>query len=382
MKFFNSKEEVIDIELTPYGKYLLSKGKFKPYFYAFFDDGVLYDSQYGGTTEETKDVQNRIKSDTPRLKAQGSYSGAETNLFRDTQDFRFYEANQNIYLRNEILRTLNPYRFTGSQGPGILDTSTFGTLDMIQQDEDKFYSLKYAIGTSDLNTNNAPAWNVTFLRGNISSSSDFLTGAFSSLPIPQIKTTNITYETYAAKTTTADEDIGDVQYIQGQHYIDVIEKNGELILDISEDNVFFGEGNFDIEVYTVEDQTFEGNVKQVMTPLYFTKEESLVENGILKDVAEIDILDEYPTRAYLNTTNDLGEISPQLLDPSYVEYFLAIDIDHEIDRQLLCELTEDKTSGIFGERFLNCEDTKKKDPFNTREVFDTDVEEGDIIDCE
>ena len=107
-----------------------------------------------------------------------------------------------------------------------------------------------------------------------------------------------------------------------------------------------------------------------------------MENGILKDVAEIDILDEYPTRAYLNTTNDLGEISPQLLDPSYVEYFLAIDIDHEIDRQLLCELTEDKTSGIFGERFLNCEDTKKKDPFNTREVFDTDVEEGDIIDCE
>ena len=38
MAFFNKKEEVMDIELTQYGKYLLSQGKFKPVFYAFFDE--------------------------------------------------------------------------------------------------------------------------------------------------------------------------------------------------------------------------------------------------------------------------------------------------------------------------------------------------------
>ena len=40
MEFFDRKQEVIDIQLTPYGKYLLSKGKLRPKFYAFFDKDV------------------------------------------------------------------------------------------------------------------------------------------------------------------------------------------------------------------------------------------------------------------------------------------------------------------------------------------------------
>ena len=46
MTFFNKKEEVIDIQLTQYGKYLLSIGKLEPVYYAFFDDNILYDSNY------------------------------------------------------------------------------------------------------------------------------------------------------------------------------------------------------------------------------------------------------------------------------------------------------------------------------------------------
>ena len=34
MQFFNQKEEVIDIQLTQFGKRLLSQGKFKPTYYA------------------------------------------------------------------------------------------------------------------------------------------------------------------------------------------------------------------------------------------------------------------------------------------------------------------------------------------------------------
>ena len=37
MTFFNKKEEVLDIELTPHGKGLLSQGKFRPSYYLFFD---------------------------------------------------------------------------------------------------------------------------------------------------------------------------------------------------------------------------------------------------------------------------------------------------------------------------------------------------------
>ena len=45
-KFLNKKEQVYDLQLTSYGKYLLSIGKFKPVYYAFFDDNVLYDKTY------------------------------------------------------------------------------------------------------------------------------------------------------------------------------------------------------------------------------------------------------------------------------------------------------------------------------------------------
>ena len=45
-KFLNKKEQVIDLKLTSYAKYLLSIGRFKPHSYAFFDDNVLYDKKY------------------------------------------------------------------------------------------------------------------------------------------------------------------------------------------------------------------------------------------------------------------------------------------------------------------------------------------------
>ena len=54
MEFFNKKEEVIDIKLTQYGKYLLSQGKFKPVFYSFSDEEILYDSDYGVGTENSQ----------------------------------------------------------------------------------------------------------------------------------------------------------------------------------------------------------------------------------------------------------------------------------------------------------------------------------------
>ena len=35
MEFFNSKEDVLEIKLTQYGKFIYSKGKFKPTYYSF-----------------------------------------------------------------------------------------------------------------------------------------------------------------------------------------------------------------------------------------------------------------------------------------------------------------------------------------------------------
>ena len=74
MGFFNKKEEVIEIQLTQYGKHLLSKGEFKPSSYAFFDDNILYDSSYAGfDTEHQNEIEPRIQENTPVVKTQYMY---------------------------------------------------------------------------------------------------------------------------------------------------------------------------------------------------------------------------------------------------------------------------------------------------------------------
>ena len=45
-KFLNKKEQVYDLQLTSYGHYLLSIGSFKPKYYTFLDDNILYDKRY------------------------------------------------------------------------------------------------------------------------------------------------------------------------------------------------------------------------------------------------------------------------------------------------------------------------------------------------
>ena len=63
-KFLDKKEQVIDFQLTPYGKHRLSVGQLKPTYYAFFDTGVTYDSQYAGFNEVQNKIHERIKTET------------------------------------------------------------------------------------------------------------------------------------------------------------------------------------------------------------------------------------------------------------------------------------------------------------------------------
>ena len=68
MEFFNKKEEVIDLQLTQYGKYLLSQGSLKPVYYAFYDEGIVYDSNYAGFAEMQNNAKDRIQNDSPNIK--------------------------------------------------------------------------------------------------------------------------------------------------------------------------------------------------------------------------------------------------------------------------------------------------------------------------
>ena len=51
MKFIDKKERVMDLKLTSYGHYLFSIGKFKPEYYAFYDDNVLYARGYSNDNQ-------------------------------------------------------------------------------------------------------------------------------------------------------------------------------------------------------------------------------------------------------------------------------------------------------------------------------------------
>ena len=63
VEFFNKKQDVIDLQLTSYGKQLLSRGLFKPVYYAFSDDGVLYDKRWmSGSVGRRTTIRRRTKN--------------------------------------------------------------------------------------------------------------------------------------------------------------------------------------------------------------------------------------------------------------------------------------------------------------------------------
>ena len=97
MTFFNKKEDVLKIELTPHGRRLLSQGKLKPEYYSFLDDDVLYDITQGGGTENNSQTKNRILSETPYMKPQTNYKGVESSLSNEDN-----KSEQVTYLQQKI----------------------------------------------------------------------------------------------------------------------------------------------------------------------------------------------------------------------------------------------------------------------------------------
>ena len=85
MLFFNKKEEVIDIQLTQFGKSLLARGAFKPEYYQFFDDDILYNSSRAGLEEHQNNSETRIIENTPKLKTQYNTFGVEKSFSIEKQ---------------------------------------------------------------------------------------------------------------------------------------------------------------------------------------------------------------------------------------------------------------------------------------------------------
>lgn len=351
MKFFNKKEQMINLQLTQYGKHLVSKGAFKPVYYSFHDGNILYDSQYGVGTESQDNIQKRIKTDTPQLETQYVFRGIETEVKKAIKDVRSSD---------EYLARIHD--------PSLPEPK------MLQPNGDKLYSLNYAIGTSELNTEYSPAWFVSTFMGEITSSTANLTGSHANINIPQLNMKDVKYKTIVTQNNPGDEQ-GGVGIFEDGTSISVLEDEGEILLSIEEKNAYYGTSNFEIEVYEIKDEELpvglslgEVTKKEHLIPLFFIKENKKDAYDIMTSGPVEEELDEY-----------YGDVP---LDPTYVEYFLNISVDREIGEGLLCKYTVDETPGIFGNRGLNCDPVKKEEGINTSNIFDTDVTPGDLEGCE
>ena len=81
VRFFNQKEEVLSIELTPYGRQRFASGSFAPAFYAFYDNSIMYDGNYGGVTETQNQITNRISNQTPRVQPVTRFTSSAGSVF-------------------------------------------------------------------------------------------------------------------------------------------------------------------------------------------------------------------------------------------------------------------------------------------------------------
>tara|TARA_R100000406_G_scaffold91238_1_gene78876 strand:+ start:154 stop:1122 length:969 start_codon:yes stop_codon:yes gene_type:complete len=319
MTFFNKKEEVMSIELTPYGRSLLAKGKLMPSYYAFFDDDILYDSEAAGFSETNNEVFQRIISETPRLKPQRDITSSEGRIFNNERSEEEHHPHTRV----------------------------------------KLNYLTEPMGTSDQKSDNAPSWKNTFIQGELTGSSQsYLTGSNVYLrQIPQIES--------VIEYTMEVRNEADDSPVQGQEssptapvsqifpdgsYIHLDEE--QILCQLKEIDGFLFKDGIEVEVFMYDDTESEN-----LIPLKFLPRNKSIVNGMLVGDEERFIND-------VNTT------------PMYVEYYLNLNLDKEISTTDICAgVNKLKANDIQIGIEVDCPDvhTADFDIYGTR-VGDSDVE--------
>lgn len=229
MEFFDKKEDVLDIQLTEYGKSRLAIGKLNPAYYAFFDDDVMYDTSGSGFTEVQNDTEPRIQEDTPKLKLIRTRTGAETRV-------------------NQFINNLETAIGNSNSDPA----QNVAAFKQQQPFAEKGKLAAYPIGRSSLNSQYNPAWNLQVLSNpEISSSQEFLNDNDYIDNIPQLNIT-VDYEIYFGEgllpAAAISNHLGDTSIYLGL-------KENYLMMEIIEENTDFEKENFDVQVYLSQSVT-------------------------------------------------------------------------------------------------------------------------------
>jgi len=270
MSFFDKKEDVLEIVLTPHGRSLLSKGKLMPAYYAFLDDDVIYDVASVGGTESNYQVKERILENTPSLKPQTNHSDLMVKFTDNEPDLTNDVVKKNIY----------------------------------------------TLGTSDVLEDYAPAWNVQLRKGEITSASRTIEVEDKPLNIPQINV-DIEYALSIANTNDIKQRRGinqsserpmSIIYPDGT-YLKVDEE--QILAQILEENGFQHSDKLEIEVFM-----FDNAEDEKLIPLKFLMRDKEFQNDLYMPSQE-------------TTTSNIDDITPET-----VEYYFDVRVDKEIPKEI------------------------------------------------
>lgn len=335
MSFFNKKEEVLDLQLTQFGKQLFSQGKFKPTYYAFFDNNVLYDSSHSGFLNETTvDIEDRIQEETPYCKTQYVFSSRETAMQSFIESNRTRLANQPDAA---VLSFANP--------------------------AEKAYTQILPLGNAEAGTQKAPYFSVGFLNGELSGS--VTTAYSSSYSVQKIPQLNATIK-FTIKPID-EKDVGvansNVKYAGFFPQTRTLFKitHDHILLQILENNVEFEKENFEILPYTVETvdngtvATAINNSYEQLNPLPFEVTQFVNEDGTI--------------------TEDITKTS------DFINHFFEVLVDEEIPKEIICQSVKRmaKLDYLLDDDY-DCEDLQPNLlPVN---LYQSTITEDDIENCE
>jgi len=237
MTFFNKKEDIIEIQLTPYGRKLLSQGELKPEYYAFFDDDILYDSGKGGFAETNSQSKTRILTETPSMRPISANFGIESNI----------ETEYSQVIDNHMLQ---------------------------------------AIGTSSEIEKKTAGWNVIALDKEFDTFSLTSSLNSSTLAIPQI---NCKLEFTMSMGNLNSNDGNSTLSLLGDdlpvdpdgNYLNIQDES--VVLYLMEKNGFVNSDSFEVEVFLYEED--ESN----LTKLHFLKQQERIVNDMLVEQEDNDM---------------------------------------------------------------------------------------------
>jgi len=320
MEFFDKKQDVIDLQLTQFGRYMLSRGLFSPVYYTFHDDNILYNSETAGFTELQNESEFRI-NETSTVQPQVSYSSLEREF-------------QTQYKKIASL--------TGDEKARSPD---------FQPSAIKNYTFSSPIGTAKSSVKYAPSWNIEFLKGKLTGSTNFVeltdkTGGKNILKIPQLES-KITIDYIRADQANLGEDVD----LVSDFGILTDEENMFILLSIEEENSPTQKKNFDIEVFEIQEEIENDRVIETLRPLLLTIDKNT--NGF----------------------EFIEQVSPSF-DTAHVQHYFDLLIDDQIDEEILCKYDPvQKKTGVFANRrTLECESALEE---SDREVYDIYEDEID-----